>query len=68
MRPYVDPPPTLRCRCAGELRLKLSEPADRHRKQREIFVCTNCGRQQTLLADRNPYMATHPLRDKVSAL
>ena len=65
MRPYVEPPPTLRCSCAGELRLKLIEPADRTRqKQREIFVCTNCGREQTLLADRNPYMASHPHQEK----
>jgi hypothetical protein len=65
MRPYVEPPPTLRCSCAGELRLKLIEPADRaRRKQREIFVCTNCGREQTLLADRNPYMASHPHQEK----
>jgi len=44
--------------CGSELRLKLIEPADRtHRKQREVFVCTNCGTEQTLLADRNPYVA-----------
>src|SRR4029078_4734451 len=65
MRPYVDPPPTLRCSCAGELRLKLIEPADRTRqKQREIFFCKTCGREQTLLADRNPYMASHPHQEK----
>jgi hypothetical protein len=58
MRPYVEPPPTLHCMCGTELRLKLIEPADRtHRKQREVFVCTNCGREQTLLADRSPYVA-----------
>ena len=44
--------------CGGELRLKLIEPADRtFGKQREIFVCTNCSREQTLFADRNPYVA-----------
>ena len=58
MRPLVEPPPTLRCMCGGELRLKLIKPADRSfGKQREIFVCINCGREQTLLADRNPYVA-----------
>jgi hypothetical protein len=64
MRPLVEPPPTLRCMCGDELRLKLIEPADRTLgKQREIFVCTNCGWEQTLLADRNPYVAStasHP--------
>ena len=59
MRPYVEPPPTLRCMCGSELRLKLIEPADRtHGKQREIFVCINCGREQALLADGNPYVAS----------
>jgi hypothetical protein len=29
MRPLVQPPPSLRCMCGGELRLKLIEPADR---------------------------------------
>ena len=64
MRPLVEPPPSLRCMCGGELRLKLIEPADRtFGKQREIFVCTNCSREQTLFADRNPYLAStasHP--------
>jgi hypothetical protein len=43
--------------CGGELQLKLIEPAARTLgKQREIFVCTNCSREQTFLADRNPYV------------
>jgi hypothetical protein len=59
MRPLVEPPPTLRCMCDGELRLKLVEQADRTLgKQREIFVCTNCSREQTLLADPHPYAAS----------
>ena len=38
MRPLVEPPPSLRCMCGGELRLKLIHPADRTSgKQREIF-------------------------------
>ena len=58
MRPHVEPPPTLRCMCGSELRLNLIEPADRtYGKQQEIFVCTNCSREQTFLADRNPYVA-----------
>ena len=59
MRPLVEPPPFLRCMCGGELRLKLIHPADRTSgKQREVFVCTKCSREQTFLADRNPYVAT----------
>jgi hypothetical protein len=51
--------PSLRCMCGGELRLKLIEPAVRNLgKQREIFVCTNCSREQTFLADQNPYVST----------
>ena len=58
MRPLVEPPPSLRCMCGGELRLKLIEPAARTLgKQREIFVCTNCSREQTFTADRDPYVA-----------
>jgi hypothetical protein len=58
MRPLVEPPPSLRCMCGGELRLKLIDPADRtFGKQREIFLCTNCSRERTFLADRNPYVA-----------
>lgn len=57
MRPLVEPPPSLRCTCGGELRLKLIETAGTFRKQREIFVCTDCSREQTFLADRNPYVA-----------
>ena len=45
--------------CGGELRLKLIEPDARiFGKQKEIFVCTNCSREQTFLADQNPYMST----------
>lgn len=55
MRPLVEPPPSLRCTCGGELRLKLIEPADRaFRKQKEIFVCPDCSRERTFLADRKP--------------
>ena len=58
MRPLVEPPPSLRCTCGGELRLRLIETADRaRRKQREIFVCTDCGRERTVLADQNPYVS-----------
>ena len=59
MRPLVEPPPSLGCMCGGELQLKLIEPVARTLgKQREIFVCTNCHREQTVLADRNAYVPT----------
>jgi hypothetical protein len=59
MRPLVEPPPSLRCVCGGELRLKLTKPADgTFGKQREVFVCIKCSREQKFLADRNPYVAT----------
>ena len=58
MRPLVELPPSLRCTCGGELRLKLIETANRtFRKQREIFVCTDCSRERTFLADQNPYVS-----------
>jgi hypothetical protein len=57
MRPLVEPPPSLHCMCGGELQLKLIEPAARALgKQREIFVCTVCSREQTFLAERTPYV------------
>jgi hypothetical protein len=68
MRPLVEPPPSLHCICGGELLLKLIEPAaSTLGKQREIFVCTNCRRDQTFLADRNPYVppAACGARDKI---
>ena len=59
MRPLVEPPPSLRCKCGGELRLKLIETAGTFRKQREIYVCTDCSRERTFFADQNPMC--HPL-------
>lgn len=57
MRPLVEPPPSLRCKCGGELRLRLIETAGTFRKQREIYVCTNCSGERTFLADQNPYVS-----------
>ena len=55
MRPLVEPPPSSRCMCGGELKLKLIEAAERSLgKQREIFVCTSCDREQAFPADRDP--------------
>jgi hypothetical protein len=71
MRPIVPPPPSSRCRCGGELRLKRIESAyetlrdERARdylgKQTEIFVCTRCSLEHKYIIDAHPYaaMATH---------
>jgi len=57
MRPLVEPPRWLHCTCGGELRFKRIEPADRILgKQREIFVCIDCSREETFLAEPNPYV------------
>ncbi len=49
MRSLVEPPPSSRCdRCGAELRLKLIELANRALDlDRQIFVCTKCGREQS---------------------
>jgi hypothetical protein len=56
MRPMTQPPPSSHCdQCGGELRLKLIEVADRGLDlENEIFVCANCGREQSLIAHREP--------------
>ena len=50
MRTITQPPPLSRCKqCGGELRLKLIGAADRGLDlENEIFVCANCGREQSL--------------------
>jgi hypothetical protein len=58
MRTHVEPPPTLRCMCGSELQLKKIEADRTRKKQREIFVCAHCSREQTFLVDRNPYVAS----------
>ncbi len=49
MRTLVEPPPSSHCHfCSGELRLKLIESANRTLDfDNEIFVCANCGREQS---------------------
>ena len=49
MRTFVEPPPSSRCKfCGGELRLKLIESANPNLAlDNEIFVCVNCGREQS---------------------
>jgi hypothetical protein len=49
MRAFVEPPPSSRCKfCGGEFRLKLIESANSNLNlDNEIFVCVNCGREQS---------------------
>ncbi len=58
MRTLVQPPPSSRCDlCGGELRLKLIESANRTLDlENEIFVCANCGREQSYTVDHDHNM------------
>jgi len=58
MRTITKPPPSSHCdQCGGELRLKLIEVADRGLGlEYEIFVCTNCGREQSLTVSHDHKM------------
>jgi len=55
MRNLVEPPLLSRCvLCAGELRLKLIESANRALDlDREIIVCVKCGRVQSCTVSHN---------------
>jgi hypothetical protein len=55
MRTITQPPPSRHCdQCGGELRLKLIEPANRTLDlENEIFVCANCGREQSCIVSHN---------------
>ena len=55
MRTITQPPPSSRCQqCDGEIRLKLIEAADRGLDlEYEIFVCANCGREQSLIVSHD---------------
>ena len=56
MRTLTQPPPTLRCdHCGGELRFKLAGPADPFEMENEIFVCANCGHEQSYKVVHNHY-------------
>jgi len=58
MRTIVQPPPSSHCeQCGGELRLKLIEAADRGLDlEYLIFVCANCGREQSLTVNHDHKM------------
>jgi DNA-directed RNA polymerase subunit RPC12/RpoP len=58
MRAMTQPPPSSRCsKCGGELRLKLIEAGDRGLDlENEIFVCANCGREQSLTVSHDHKM------------
>jgi Zn finger protein HypA/HybF involved in hydrogenase expression len=55
MRTITQPPLSCHCdQCGGELRLKLIEPANRTLDlENEIFVCANCGREQSCIVSHN---------------
>ena len=58
MRTIVQPPPSSHCnQCGGDLRLKLIEAADRGLDlEYQIFVCANCGREQSLTVSHDHKM------------
>jgi hypothetical protein len=58
MRTMTQPPPSSQCdKCGGELRLKLIEAAERGLDlENEIFVCANCGREQSLTVSHDQKM------------
>jgi len=59
MRTITQPPPAWsRCdQCGSELRLKLIEAADPGLDlENEIFVCVNCGREQSLTVSHDHKM------------
>ena len=57
MRTLIQPPPSLHCDlCGGELRLKLVKSADStFDLENEIFVCANCGHEQSYTVSHNHY-------------
>ena len=59
MRTLTQPPPSLHCKlCGGELRLKLVKPTDpQFDLEIEIFVCANCGHEQSLTVMHDPYVS-----------
>ncbi len=58
MRTITQPPPSSRCdKCGGELRLKLVEVAEHGLNlENEIFVCANCGLEQSLTVSHDRKM------------
>jgi hypothetical protein len=58
MRTITKPPLSSHCdQCGGELRLKLIEDADLGLDlEYEIFVCANCGREQSLTVSHDYQM------------
>ena len=61
MRPLVQPPPSTRCACGGELRLKLVEPTDLNlEKVNEIFSCAKCGREISFIMAPDKYDGQTP--------
>ena len=57
MRTLVEPLPSNYCElCGGELRLKFVEAIVLTPEfQREIFICTNCGHQQSFIVVKDEH-------------
>jgi DNA-directed RNA polymerase subunit RPC12/RpoP len=61
MRTHVEPLPSTHCAlCGGELLFKLVKPANHILDlEYEIFVCANCGREQSYIVNHGHNMP-HP--------
>ena len=70
MRPLVEPPPSLRCMCGGELRLKLIEPADRTLENREKYSSAQivAGSKHSSPTGTHMGLPLHPIRRTFSAI
>ena len=55
MRTITQPPPSSRCdKCGGELQFKLVEVGEPGLNlENEIFVCANCGLEQSLTVNHD---------------
>ncbi len=61
MRPIVEPPPSTKCPCGGELRLKQVQLANRPLDFAvdEVFICARCGIERTFLSRPDKYAVPH---------
>lgn len=57
MRPLVEPPPSTKCSCGGELRLKKVQLARSawDREVDEVFVCARCNCECTMIVGLDKY-------------
>jgi hypothetical protein len=68
MRNLIQPPVSLHCDlCNGELRLKVIDAADPTiGLDVQIFICVQCGHQQSYTVSHDHYSAPHRLRPRPS--